>query len=104
MPKERRLQLLIEENQWKNSIVMQLLPGALGTNLPHFLQSWLRSALLCAVVYFSMSGLWVYYTYYCFGDKLFQPGAIPESKAVWEQVKVSSQPPTWPVGMQGHGH
>lgn len=88
MPKEERLQLLVEENQWKNDISLGFLPQHMQAAMPHFVQTWLRCFILCAAVYFTMSALWTYYIYYCFGDKLFQPGTIPAIKDVLEQMKV----------------
>jgi len=88
MPQAERLQLLLEENQWKNDLVMWVFPPQLRAAMPHFVQTWVRCGLLCAAVYMAMSCLWTYYIYYCFGDKLFQPGKIPAFKDVLEQLKV----------------
>lgn len=88
MPKAERLQLLKEENEWKNTFVMWMFPDSVRAELPHMIQTWLRCWILCAAVYFGVGGLWCYYTYFCFGDKLFAPGTIPEWKDVWEQIKV----------------
>lgn len=84
------MQLLVEENQWKNDISLWVLPASVQAAMPHFVQTWVRCFLLCAAVYFAMSALWVYYIYYCFGDKLFQPGSIPAFKDVFEQMKVGA--------------
>lgn len=88
MPKQERLQLLVEENEWKNELVMWLFPEPVRAAMPRIVQTWVRCAVLCAAVYFAMSGLWVYYAYHCFGDKLFKPGTMPEVSAVMEQIKV----------------
>ncbi|KXZ52406.1 hypothetical protein GPECTOR_9g450 [Gonium pectorale] len=95
MPKEERLRLMIEENVWKNNLVMWMLPDSLRDQLPHFVQTWLRCWILCAAVYFIIGGIWCYYTYFCFGDKLFAPGTIPAWKDVWEQIRVSN----WAIPM-----
>jgi lathosterol oxidase len=89
MPQSERLQLLIEENKWKNSLVMWLFPQALQDAMPHVVQTWLRCWILCAAVYFGVGAIWAYYGYFCFGDKLYAPGAIPAWKDVAEQMKVS---------------
>ncbi|GFH31054.1 fatty acid hydroxylase domain-containing protein [Haematococcus lacustris] len=89
MPKAERLQLLLEENQWKNSLVMWMFPASVQDALPHFVQTWLRCWILCWAVYVVIGGLWCYYAYYCFGDKLFKPNTIPGMKDVLEQIKVS---------------
>mmetsp|Transcript_16805 Transcript_16805/g.43963 ORF Transcript_16805/g.43963 Transcript_16805/m.43963 type:complete len:380 (-) Transcript_16805:600-1739(-) len=90
MPQEERMRLLVEENKWKNDLCLGFLPEPLQAAMPHFVQTWVRCFLLCAVVYYVMSAMWTYYVYYCFGDKLFQPGTIPAFKDVMEQMKVSS--------------
>jgi lathosterol oxidase len=90
MPQSERLQLLIEENKWKNSLVMWLFPQALQDAMPHVVQTWLRCWILCAAVYFGVGAIWAYYGYFCFGDKLYAPGAIPAWKDVAEQMKVSN--------------
>lgn len=89
MPKEERLRLLVEENKWKNDLVMWMFPDSVREALPHFWQTWLRCWILCMAVYYGVGGLWCYYTYFCFGDKLFAPGTIPEFKDIAEQIKVS---------------
>lgn len=89
MPKSVRLQLLYEENVWKNSLVMWMFPGSLVSILPHFWQTWLRNMVFCGAVYFVVGGLWAYYIYFCFGDKLFKPGCMPAFADVFEQIKVS---------------
>lgn len=88
MPKAERLQLMKEENEWKNSLVMWMFPSV-REKLPDFVQAWLRCWILCLAVYTGVGGLWVYYTYFCFGDLLFAPGTIPGLKDVMEQVWVS---------------
>jgi len=90
MPKEERLRLLKEENEWKNDLVMWMFPDNVRDQLPHWVQTWFRCWILCAAVYFGVGGLWCYYTYYCFGDVFFKPGNIPAAKDIWEQIKVSN--------------
>mmetsp|Transcript_80583 Transcript_80583/g.163938 ORF Transcript_80583/g.163938 Transcript_80583/m.163938 type:complete len:344 (-) Transcript_80583:306-1337(-) len=91
MPKEERLALILEENEWKNSLVMWMFPQSVQDALPHWTQTWLRCWILCCAVYFGVGAVWAYYTYYCFGDVLFKPGCIPAFKDVWEQIKVSNK-------------
>ena len=88
MPKAERLQLLREENVWKNDLVMWMFPDNVREALPHAVQTWLRCWILCAAVYFGIGAIWSYYIYFCFGDVLFTPGTIPGWKDVLEQVKV----------------
>lgn len=88
MPQEERLSLLTEENKWKNDLCLAFLPEGMRAAMPHFLQTWLRCFVLCAAVYFTMSAMWTYYIYFCFGDKLFKPGTIPALSDVMEQMKV----------------
>jgi hypothetical protein len=97
MPQEERLRLLREENEWKNTFVMWMFPDSVREQIPHMVQTWLRCWILCAAVYFGVGGLWCYYTYFCFGDKLFEPGTIPGAKAMWEQIVVR------PVAEWTHG-
>ncbi|GIL64206.1 hypothetical protein Vafri_18180 [Volvox africanus] len=90
MPKEERLRLLKEENEWKNRLVMWLFPNSIRERIPHFWQTWCRCYLLCAAVYFLVGAIWSYYIYFCFGDKLFTPETIPAFKDVAEQIRVSN--------------
>ncbi|GFR45951.1 hypothetical protein Agub_g7417 [Astrephomene gubernaculifera] len=90
MPTEERLRLLKEENVWKNNLVMWMFPDGVRDQIPHFWQTWIRCWILCAAVYYIIGGLWCYYTYFCFGDKLFAPGTIPAAKEVLKQIRVSS--------------
>ncbi|KAG2488988.1 hypothetical protein HYH03_012428 [Edaphochlamys debaryana] len=90
MPRDERLRLILEENQWKNTLVMRFLPDSVVERIPHFWQAWLRCWVLCAAVYFGVGAVWSYYIYFCFGDKLFAPGNIPGLKDVVEQMKVSN--------------
>lgn len=43
---------------------------------------------MVAILYYVLGGVWVYYTYYAFGDQLFKPGEIPTFAAVLEQMRV----------------
>lgn len=102
MPKAERLALLVEENAWKNGLVMWMFPQEARDAMPQFVQTWVRCMLLCAAVYFLVGGLWCYYAYWCFGDKLFRPGTIPGAGDVLEQIKVcavrGSISVVWPSG------
>jgi len=91
MPQEERLALILEENEWKNSLVMWMFPQSVQDQMPHWVQTWLRCWILCAAVYFGVGLVWCYYTYYAFGDVLFEPGTIPAWKDVSEQMKVSNK-------------
>ena len=59
-------------------------------------------------LYFTVSGAWAYYAYWCFGRFLYKPGHIPPQEAVAEQawvsgcLAVSRAGPGWPVGIWGH--
>ena len=97
MPREERMRLLKEENAWKNDLVMWMFPDSVRQNMSQFWQTWLRCWILCAAVYFGVGGLWCYYTYFCFGDKLFAPGTIPQAKDILEQMKVGGD-------MRMHSH
>ena len=90
MPQAERLRLILEENEGKNSLVRGVFPDSLVAKIPHFWQTWLRCWILCMAVYFGVGALWCYYTYFCFGDKLFTPGTIPAFKDIAEQIKVST--------------
>uniref|UniRef100_A0A7S0YCH2 Fatty acid hydroxylase domain-containing protein n=1 Tax=Polytomella parva TaxID=51329 RepID=A0A7S0YCH2_9CHLO len=90
MPLSERLTLIKEENSWKNSLVMCFFPRAWQEVLPHMFQCWLRNWILCMAVYYGIGGLWSYYAYLCYGDKLFPPGEIPALADMLEQIKVSS--------------
>lgn len=88
MPKEERLRLLKEENEFLNSLIVGLLPQQLVGQLPHFYQTWLRNYVATMFVYFGVCGAWCYYAYWCFGKELYKPGTIPAFKDVAEQMKV----------------
>jgi Delta7-sterol 5-desaturase len=90
MSKQERMTLLREENAWKNGLVMWMFPDSIRDAMPHFTQTWARCIILCAAVYFLIGGLWCYYAYFCFGDKLFKPGTMPGAADVLEQIKVRS--------------
>lgn len=90
MPHAERVQLMLEENQWKNSLFTWILPTGLVQVMPHWVQTWYRNWIAVQLVYFIVGALWCYYTYFCFGDVLFAPGTIPSWKDVAEQMKVSA--------------
>ncbi|KAG1653207.1 hypothetical protein FOA52_006732 [Chlamydomonas sp. UWO 241] len=90
MPQDERLELIMEENEWKNSLVMWMFPELMQESMPHWVQSWLRCWIMCTAVYFGVGAVWCYYAYFCFGDVLFTPGTIPGWKDVAEQMRVSN--------------
>lgn len=51
--------------------------------------AWLRCYLMCNVLYFVTGGMWAYYVYLCWGDKLFADGNMPAAVDMWEQIKVN---------------
>lgn len=89
MPKAERLRLIVEEDEWKNSLVMWMFPDSWRAQMPLFVQSWLRCWIMCLGVYFAFGAGWCYYTYFCFGDIFFKPGEIPALKDIMEQIWVS---------------
>eukprot|EP00798_Chlamydomonas_sp_ICE-L_P014177 gene14177-20144_t len=91
MPKAERLALLIEEDEWKNSLVMWMFPDYIRDQLPRYVQAWIRNWIMCLGVYFGFGGAWCYYTYFCFGDVLFKPGTIPAMRDVVEQIWVAAK-------------
>lgn len=56
--------------------------------LPRVFTAWLRCYLMCNVLYFVTGGMWAYYVYLCWGDKLFGDGNTPAAADMWEQIKV----------------
>ncbi|PNH02499.1 Delta(7)-sterol-C5(6)-desaturase 1 [Tetrabaena socialis] len=104
MPQEERQRLILEENVWKNDLVMWMFPDSLRQQMPHFWQTWLRCWILCAAVYFGVGAAWCYYTYFCFGDKLFAPGTIPAFKDVAEQMRVSGSAEAGSKGLLHYDH
>lgn len=87
--REQNLRRIFEENEWKNSLVMWVLPERVRDVMPHWAQSWFRCWFLCAILYFGVSGAWAYYTYVCFGDRLYPPGHIPGAADILEQIKIA---------------
>lgn len=67
-----------------------LMWGACRQSLPRIFTAWLRCYLMCNVLYFVMGGMWAYYIYLCWGDKLFADGNMPAAADMWEQIKVTS--------------
>lgn len=45
---------------------------------------------MCNVLYFVTGGMWAYYVYLCWGDKLFAEGSMPAAADMWEQIKVDT--------------
>ena len=89
MPRAERLALLVEENAWKNQLVMWAFPQHVRDATPQLLQTWLRCAVLACALYLSVGAAWAWYAYVCFGDKLYGD-RIPGVGDMLEQVKVSS--------------
>mmetsp|Transcript_18698 Transcript_18698/g.33360 ORF Transcript_18698/g.33360 Transcript_18698/m.33360 type:complete len:352 (-) Transcript_18698:116-1171(-) len=79
-----KLQLLVEENVWKNSLI---LPASTRT-LPVFVQTWLRNLVVAVVIYLGLGAVWAYYVYGVFGKELFG-SAMPGFADMAEQIKVS---------------
>lgn len=82
--RDAKLQLLKEENEWKNSIV---LPGS-TSSLPSYVQSWLRNLVFAVVIYLGLGSIWAYYIYAVFGKELFGT-RMPGISDMLEQIKVS---------------
>lgn len=91
MPQEVRLRMLLEEDMWKNELILgRVIPKHLLQLIPHFVQGWMRNWLMCWIVFHGIGGLWAYYCYKCFGDKLYPPGHIPDWASMWQQILVSN--------------
>lgn len=90
--KEMELDMFVKESQWKNSIVLALLPQGIQKQVhlwPLFLQSWMRCFIAANILYIGLGVVWTYYIYLVYGHKLFPKGNIPKSKDILEQIKVS---------------
>eukprot|EP00192_Tetraselmis_astigmatica_P011139 CAMPEP_0117655166 /NCGR_PEP_ID=MMETSP0804-20121206/4135_1 /TAXON_ID=1074897 /ORGANISM="Tetraselmis astigmatica, Strain CCMP880" /LENGTH=349 /DNA_ID=CAMNT_0005461501 /DNA_START=282 /DNA_END=1331 /DNA_ORIENTATION=+ len=79
-----KLQLLREENEWKNSLVLP----ASATTLPSYVQSWLRNLVFAVVIYLGLGSVWAYYIYGVFGKDLFGD-KMPTIADMLEQIQVS---------------
>jgi lathosterol oxidase len=90
VPQAERLELIFEENQWKNNMVMWIFPQSIREQIPHAVQTWIRNLVMVNAVYFGVGLAWCYYVYFCYGDVLFAPGTIPGFSDVAEQIRVSS--------------
>lgn len=88
-PKAERLAQMYAENEWKNSLVMWVLPEPWRAAMPHWVQSWFRCWLMASLIYFGLGSLWSYYVYFCYGDRLYKPGEIPTVRACMEQMWVA---------------
>lgn len=88
MPQAERRELLVEENAWKNDLVMWMFPASLRESTPQWVHSYLRCLIMTYAVYLGVGAAWVYYAYVCFGDKLYAPGTIPARADILAQVKV----------------
>ncbi|KAK9867777.1 hypothetical protein WJX84_008157 [Apatococcus fuscideae] len=84
------IQQLIEENEWKNDLILGFLPTTVRERMPRIVQSWLRCYLACFLLYTITSGLWAYYIYTCFGRQLFKDGHMPAWSDMYEQLKVAN--------------
>ncbi|KAK2077821.1 hypothetical protein QBZ16_004669 [Prototheca wickerhamii] len=92
-PLTRKQEQLLEfrsENAFKDDLALFWMPSEWRDALSPFVQSWLRNWIMVAILYYVLGGVWVYYTYYAFGDQLFKPGEIPTFAAVLEQMRVAS--------------
>ncbi|KAK9835622.1 hypothetical protein WJX74_004446 [Apatococcus lobatus] len=87
---EPRGEKLIEENEWKNDLILGFLPTSVRAQMPRIVQSWLRCYLACFLLYTITSGLWAYYIYACFGRQLFKSGHMPAWSDMYEQLKVAN--------------
>ncbi|KAK9802700.1 hypothetical protein WJX73_008596 [Symbiochloris irregularis] len=83
------LQHLKEENDWKNDLVLFMIPTGFRRALPRVVLSWLRNYVACMAVYFGVSGAWAYYVYWVFGYCLYGPGNMPSTSDVFEQAWVA---------------
>ena len=88
MPRAERLALLVEENAWKNRLVMWAVPDHVAAATPQFFQTWLRCLVLAVALYLVVGAAWAWYAYVCFGDRLYGD-RIPGVGDMLEQVKVS---------------
>ncbi|CAG9467836.1 unnamed protein product [Pedinophyceae sp. YPF-701] len=91
--KARRIELIREENDWKNDLLLHdllHLPRAWTEPLPRLARSWARNYVGVNLVYFAVGALWCYMCYFVWGRELYNKGErIPAWKDVWEQMKVS---------------
>ncbi|KAK9836967.1 hypothetical protein WJX81_003085 [Elliptochloris bilobata] len=86
---ELTLAELVEENDWKNDVVLFWLPREFRNKLPRMLHAWMRNYVAVLALYFAVGGVWSYYIYWCFGARLFGPGQMPGVLDVLEQMKVA---------------
>jgi len=87
--KQERLAQMYAENEWKNSLVMWILPDSVRDAMPHWTQSWFRCWVMASLLYFGLGSLWSYYCYFCYGEKLYPAGEIPTFVACVEQMTVA---------------
>lgn len=89
-PRDVVLAELREENDWKNDLILGWwLPADWRDAMPRPVQTWLRNYVVSLAIYFSVAGLWAYYVYFAFGDRLFEQGKIPSGWDMLEQIKAS---------------
>lgn len=89
-PRAQMLAEVAEENDWKNDMVMWMLPESVQQRMPRIIKSWVRCYIMAMALYMSVGLAWAYYIYYAFGKQLFAEGHIPALPDMMEQIKVSS--------------
>lgn len=91
------IERIMEENDWKNSLVLSwMLPADAShpvtsfVSSSRFVSSWIRNWFMATALYFVVGGLWAYYCYYCFGDSLYPSrDHIPSLSAMVAQMRVA---------------
>lgn len=89
-PRAQLLAELVEENDWKNGMVMWILPESVRQRMPRVVKAWFRCYVMAMGLYLGLGAAWSYYIYYAFGKQLFADGNKPTVPAMLEQIKVSS--------------
>ncbi|XP_031499183.1 delta(7)-sterol-C5(6)-desaturase-like [Nymphaea colorata] len=83
---EEEVYLPSQTELYNRVLLGAVLPSALGENLPHYFQTFLRNYIFGIAHCFLSAGLWSFYIYYFKGHVYFPNGKIPRKAAILKQM------------------
>jgi lathosterol oxidase len=76
------------ENDWKNDMVLWVLPLELRAAMPRIVNSWVRNYLMCLGLFVGVAAVWACCIYGVAGAQLFRGRGRPSLRAMARQVSV----------------